>query len=136
MNNKLVESLVEVVYSLEAKDYAIFQQQLALKSIQKTEGVCANQARIRNTRIPVWTIISFLHQGAEDKELLENYPMLTFFDLFAVKNYYSTHQEEIDSIIANYTQEDNLENKLIRVLKQNQPKSASQIFQIRQYEQS
>jgi uncharacterized protein (DUF433 family) len=109
MNNKLVESLVEVVQSLPIDDYVLFHQKLNLKTIQKTEGVCGNQARIRNTRIPVWTIISFLLQGADDEELLENYPNLTHEDLLAVKNYYSTHQLEIDSIIANYVKEDKLE---------------------------
>ena len=109
MNSKLVESLVQVVESLPLDDYAFFQQQLTARSIQKTEGVCGGHARIRNTRIAVWIIISLQHQGADDKELLENNPSLTPFDLVAVRNYYSLHQQEIDSIIANYAQEDEVE---------------------------
>lgn len=104
MNQKLVESLVEVVQCLSRDDYVLFQQKLTLTSIQKTEGVCANHARIRNTRIPVWTIISFLQQGANEPELLENYPSLTEFDLLAVKNYYSSYQEEIDNIILKHNE--------------------------------
>ena len=109
MNSRLVESLVQVIESLPQDDYILFQQQLTLRSIQKTEGVCGGQARIRNTRIPVWTIISLQHQGADDSELLENYPSLTPFDLVAVRNYYSVHQQEIDGIIAKYAKEDELD---------------------------
>ena len=62
-----------------------------------------------STPIPVWTIISLQHQGADDSELLENYPSLTPFDLVAVRNYYCVHQQEIDDIIANYAEEDELD---------------------------
>ncbi|MGK7872792.1 MAG: DUF433 domain-containing protein [Xenococcaceae cyanobacterium] len=67
--------------------------------IQKTPGVCGGNARIRNTRIPVWTLISFRQQGASDEELLRNYPGLTKQDLEAAWAYYQEHPGEIDLII-------------------------------------
>ena len=49
-----------------------------------TPGVCGGQARIRNTRIPVWTLVAYRQQGAPDEELLANYPGLTAEDLSAI----------------------------------------------------
>ncbi|WP_069789717.1 DUF433 domain-containing protein [Cyanobacterium sp. IPPAS B-1200] len=109
MNNKLVESLVQVIESLPYDDYALFQEQLSIRSIQKTKGVCGQQARIRNTRITVWTITSLIQQGADDIEILENYPSLTPFDLIAVKDYYKQNKQEIDTVIAQYDKQDELE---------------------------
>ena len=70
-----------------------------LSTIQKTPGVCGGNARIRNTRIPVWTIISFYKLGASDDEILRNYPGLTPEDLKVVWSYYEQHQYEIDQVI-------------------------------------
>ena len=36
--------------------------------IQHTPGVCGGNACIRNTRIPVWTLVSLRSQGATDSE--------------------------------------------------------------------
>ncbi len=100
MNPELVKSLVQVIQSLPSDDYAYLQEELILRNIKKTEGVCGGRACIRNSRIPVWTIISFQNQGATDEELLRNFPILTPFDLLAVRSYYHTHQSEIDRAIA------------------------------------
>jgi uncharacterized protein (DUF433 family) len=62
--------------------------------------VCGGNARIRNTRIPVWTIISLQQQGADAQEILSNFPILTHFDLVAAQEYYLTHLSEIDKIIS------------------------------------
>lgn len=106
MNAKLVESLVQAIESLPPEDYALFQEQLALRSVQKTPGVCGGHARIRSTRIPVWTLISLQHQGADDAELLRNFPGLTSFDLSIARAYYTSHTEEIDSAIADLHEDD------------------------------
>ncbi|MBJ7899438.1 MAG: DUF433 domain-containing protein [Cyanobacteria bacterium RI_101] len=106
MNAKLIESLVQVIESLSPEDYSLFQTILSTRNIQKTEGVCGGHARIRNTRIPVWTIISLQKQGADDQELLHNFPVLTAFDLVTVRNYYQEHSSEIDNIITSYNSED------------------------------
>ena len=71
------------------------------KLIQKTPGICGGNARIRDTRIPVWTLVSFQKQNASDEELLRNYPALTKEDLIAAWSYYKENTQEIDQVIAN-----------------------------------
>lgn len=67
--------------------------------IQKTPGVCGGNARIRDTRIPVWTLVSLREQGASEQELLRNYPGLNHQDLEAAWSYYAKQKEEIDAVI-------------------------------------
>lgn len=67
--------------------------------IQKTPGVCGGNARIRDTRIPVWTLVSFRQQGVPEQELLENHPGLSQQNLTAAWSYYAQHFAEIDQII-------------------------------------
>jgi len=74
--------------------------------IKHTPGVCGGNACIRNTRIPVWTLVSLRSQGAKDKELLEDYPSLHQTDLEAAWIYYQQHQDEIDRAIALQDDED------------------------------
>jgi uncharacterized protein (DUF433 family) len=68
--------------------------------IQSIPGVCGGQARIRNTRIPVWTLVAYRQQGATDEELLGNYPGLRATDLQAAWAYYDENSVEIDRLIA------------------------------------
>lgn len=68
--------------------------------IQANPGVCGGNARIRDTRIAVWTLVSFRQQGASEAELLRNYPALTLEDLEAAWSYYEEYPQEIDRIIA------------------------------------
>ena len=68
----------------------------SIKVIQKTPGVSGGHACVRNTRIPVWTLVSLRQQGATEQELLNNYPGLTLEDLTAVWGYYYNHKSEID----------------------------------------
>lgn len=68
--------------------------------IRKTPGICGGAARIRDTRIPVWTIIAYQQQGATDSELLRNHPGLTPHDIQAALNYYERNREEIDQWLA------------------------------------
>jgi uncharacterized protein (DUF433 family) len=106
LNTKLVESLVQVIEALPSEDYLLLQGKLTDRNIRKTEGVCGGYARIRNTRIPVWTIISFHNQGSDESELLRNFPSLTLFDLTATRAYYANHRLEIDRLIASHEEED------------------------------
>lgn len=69
------------------------------KTIRKTPGVCGGHACVRDTRIPVWTLVSLRQQGATEQELLNNYPGLTLEDLTAVWGYYYNHKSEIDLTI-------------------------------------
>jgi len=72
--------------------------------IKHTPDVCGGDACIRNTRIPVWTLVSFRHQGATDSDLLDNYPSLIQSDLEAAWKYYQHHKAEIDQAI--FSQDD------------------------------
>jgi len=68
--------------------------------IQHTPDVCGGNACIRETRIPVWTLVSLRSQGATDEELLKDYPSLTRMDLEAALDYYQEHKNEINQAIA------------------------------------
>ena len=100
MNTQLVDSLVQVIESLSPEESNLLFTKLQGRAIQKTPGVCGGDARIRNTRIPVWTLVSFRQQGADSVELLRNYPGLSRADLDAAWAYYSEHKDEIDQAIA------------------------------------
>ena len=99
MNTQLIDSLIQVIESLTPEENKLLRTKLHARSIQKTPGVCGGQARIRNTRIPVWTLVSFHQQGADSTELLRNYPSLIPADLDAAWAYYQENQNEIDQII-------------------------------------
>lgn len=68
--------------------------------IEKTPGVMGGDACIRQTRIPVWLLVSLRHQGATEAYLLEDYPTLAAADLVNAWLYADTHSEEIEAAIA------------------------------------
>ena len=68
---------------------------IALK-IQKTPGVCGGRACVGNTRIPVWTLVSFLQKGVTDEDVIQAYPALTVDHLNLVREYYEANRAEID----------------------------------------
>jgi uncharacterized protein (DUF433 family) len=74
--------------------------------IRKTAGVCGGKARVRNTRIPVWTLVGRRRHGTSEAGLLDDYPGLTREDLAAVWAYYDAHKAEIDAEIAEEESED------------------------------
>lgn len=100
MNTQLVNSLVQIIESLTPEERTLLFERLSNTPIQVTAGVCGGQPRIRNTRIPVWTLVAFRKQGADDEELLQNYPTLTPSDLSAAWTYYEQHRKEGDHAIA------------------------------------
>ncbi|RMF63583.1 MAG: DUF433 domain-containing protein [Cyanobacteria bacterium J069] len=106
MNTKLVESLAEAIAALSPEDYALFHESLVLKTVRKTPGVAGGYACIRQTRIPVWTLISLSQQGMDEETLLRNFPGLTSFDLLTARVYYRTHTEEIDALITSHHSEE------------------------------
>ena len=92
-----LKSLVEATI-LFWTETSHFQTTLTQKpAIRHTAGVCGGNACIRNTRIPVWTLVSVRSQGATDYELLEDYPSLVQTDLDAAWIYYQ-HHEIVQSI--------------------------------------
>jgi uncharacterized protein (DUF433 family) len=74
--------------------------------IKHTPDVCGGNACIRDTRIPVWTLVSLQSQGATDQELLKDYPSLNQMDLEAAWDYYKQHKNEINQAIAMQDDED------------------------------
>ncbi|MEG3909318.1 DUF433 domain-containing protein [Microcoleus sp. w2-18bC1] len=106
MNIQLVDSLIQVIESLTPEESLLFQEKLSARAIQSTPGVCGGKARIRNTRIPVWTLVSLHQQGADEAELLRNYPVLDDRDLENAWRYYDRHREEIDRIIISHQTDD------------------------------
>ena len=70
------------------------------EGIEKTEGVCGGSARIRQSRIPVWSLENHRRQGVSEAELLQNYPSLAAQDLANAWSYVRSHQDELDREIA------------------------------------
>jgi uncharacterized protein (DUF433 family) len=67
--------------------------------IRKTPNVCGGSACIRNTRIPVWSLVAWRDQGVNDQRLLEMFPTLSADDLRAAWTYYISNRDEIDQDI-------------------------------------
>ena len=69
-------------------------------AITRTPGVCGGDACIRNTRIPVWSLVATRRLGISDDEF-QNYFVtpLTLADVQAACLYYEQHREEIDNDI-------------------------------------
>lgn len=65
----------------------------------KKAGVMGGDACVRQTRIPVWLLVSLRHQGATEAYLLEDYPDLAATDLANAWLYAETHADEIDAAI-------------------------------------
>jgi len=106
MNTRLVDSLVHIIESLNPEERILLQERLSGNPIQVTIGICGGQPRIRNTRIPVWSLVSFRQLGADDEELLRNYPTLTREDLKTAWAYYEQHREECDQVLAGFERDD------------------------------
>ena len=71
-----------------------------LDGINKTPQVVGGAARIRNTRIPVWSLVQSRQMGASDLEILEAYPDLTEADLINAWFYAETFPTEIEQAIS------------------------------------
>jgi uncharacterized protein (DUF433 family) len=67
--------------------------------IEKTAGICGGDARIANTRIPVWVLVQARDWGHSDAALLQDYPTLTAIDLANAWTYSAAHLEEIQHAI-------------------------------------
>jgi uncharacterized protein (DUF433 family) len=96
--NQLLETIADLPEDLI--DQTLTYVQTLQNPIRSTPGICGGHARIRDTRIPVWTLVAYRQQGAPDDELLANYPGLTSADLSAAWDYYQQNRESIDRAIA------------------------------------
>ena len=68
--------------------------------IQKTPGVCGGSACVRETRIAVWMLQRLKELGADDNQLLADFPTLLPADLPAVWDYVKQNEDEIRAAIA------------------------------------
>ena len=75
------------------------------QGIHKTPGVMGGEACIRDTRIPVWLLVSYRRLGLSEVKILNNYPILTANDLVNAWSYASDHSDEIDRAIAQQDEE-------------------------------
>ena len=67
--------------------------------IAKSPDHCGGDARIRDSRIPVWVLVNYRRLGGSDADLLRDYPSLTPADLEAAWAYAAANAEEIDRAI-------------------------------------
>jgi uncharacterized protein (DUF433 family) len=67
--------------------------------IEKTPSVCGGDARIANTRIPVWVIVQARNLGNTEAEILANYPSLNATNLANAWAYANANAMEIDQAI-------------------------------------
>ena len=75
------------------------------QGICKTPGVTGGEACVRETRIPVWLLVSHTRLGLNEAKLLDNYPTLTAKDLVNAWSYASAYTDEIDRAIAQQDEE-------------------------------
>jgi uncharacterized protein (DUF433 family) len=61
--------------------------------------VCGGDARIAKTRIPVWSLVNYRHLGANDGQILQDFPHLTAADLVNAWAYADAYPEEIETAI-------------------------------------
>jgi len=73
--------------------------QMPWQGISKTPGVMGGEACIRDTRIPVWLLVSYRRMGLTEAKLLDNYANLTAADLVNAWSYHSANLAEIDLAI-------------------------------------
>jgi uncharacterized protein (DUF433 family) len=69
---------------------------MSISSITKQPGRCGGDACIRDTRIPVWSLVEAGWLGSSAADLLESFPSLTPADLQAAQHYYQQSLLEIE----------------------------------------
>ncbi|BBD60000.1 hypothetical protein NIES2109_27930 [Nostoc sp. HK-01] len=69
------------------------------QGIEKTSGVCGGEARIANTRIPVWVLVEARRLGYSDADLLTSYPSISATNLANAWVYAKAHSDEIELVI-------------------------------------
>jgi uncharacterized protein (DUF433 family) len=69
------------------------------QGINKNPNLMGGEACLRDTRIPVWLLVSYLRMGVSEAKILDNYPTLTATDLVNAWSYASANPDEIDRAI-------------------------------------
>lgn len=73
--------------------------------IKKTPGVCGGRACIRDTRVPVWTVIECRLSGMKLADIAANFPGITRDDFWECAVYYGIHYDEINRDIQEQSEE-------------------------------
>lgn len=68
--------------------------------IEKDPSKYEGKAVIKNTRIPVASIVNHYRSGMSIEEILEGYPSLSPAQLFDALSYYFDNKDEIDKELA------------------------------------
>lgn len=90
----------------ETKSHERVEHASEPSDIKRTPGVSGGVACVRDTRIPVWTLVQLKKLGRSEEQLVADFPSLTQADLDAVWHYYREHSIEIDEAIADEERED------------------------------
>ncbi|MBH8551319.1 DUF433 domain-containing protein [Nostocaceae cyanobacterium CENA357] len=69
------------------------------QGIEKTPRVCGGEARIANTRIPIWVLVEAHRLGYSDADILTSYPTITVTDLANAWVYAKAYPDEIEEAI-------------------------------------
>ena len=75
------------------------------EGIRKTPNVMGGEACIRETRIPVWLMVSYRNMGLSEAKILENHPDLSATDLVNSWAYESAFPDEISIAIRKQEEE-------------------------------
>ena len=70
------------------------------RHIEKDPDKYEGKALVKNTRIPVASIVNHYRSGMNIEEILEGYPSLNPAQLFDALSYYFDNKEEIDKDLA------------------------------------
>jgi len=63
----------------------------------RTPGVCGGRLRIEGTRITVNQIVVLYKQGYSPEDIVDQYPHLTFAQVYTALAYYHANSEEIET---------------------------------------
>jgi uncharacterized protein (DUF433 family) len=98
---ELEAQLLSLMPSEQAAIIQLLSNNLAntWEGIRKTPDVMGGDACIRETRIPVWLLVSYRRLGLSEAKLLENHPDLSATDLANAWAYAAAYPDEIEIAI-------------------------------------
>ncbi|GAB4203497.1 MAG: DUF433 domain-containing protein [Coleofasciculaceae cyanobacterium] len=98
---ELKAQLLSLTPAQKAEIIQLLSQSLAntWQGINKTPGVMGGDACIRQTRIPVWLLVSYRRLGLSEAKILDNYPTLSAADLANAWTYAEAYPNEIEAAI-------------------------------------
>lgn len=85
----------DLVLNVEGRQ--LFFEANASGPIRSSPRVLGGDARVRDTRIPVWLLVAHKRWGESDSDILAQYPGLNAVDLAAAWDYYATNSERVDA---------------------------------------